>query len=121
MALSEARHVADAGDAAAALDAGIAVVVVHAKARERRELQPWRAVIDQQRHALARQQLVAGAKAVALGIREIPHLLLERAEITDQRQHLLPVGAKGLGAGINAALDNRHDIRAVGNAGGSAS
>ena len=56
----------------------------------------------------ARQKLVAGAEALAPGIGKIPNLLLERAEIPDQRQHLLAVGAKGLGALISAALDDRH-------------
>ncbi len=64
--------------------------------------------IDEQRDALARQKLLAGAEALAPGIGEVPHLLLERAEFADQRQHLLAVGAKGLGALIDAALDDRH-------------
>ena len=106
---ADAGHVTDAGDAAAALDAGVAVIVVHAETGKRRELEPRRAAVDEQRDALARQKLVAGAEALAPGIGEIPNLLLERAEIPDQRQHLLAVGAKGLGALIGAALNDRHD------------
>jgi hypothetical protein len=90
------------------LDAGVAVIVVHAEAGKRRELEPRRAAVDEQRDTLARQELVAGAEALAPGVGEIPNLLLERAEISDQRQHLLAVGAKGLGALIDAALDDRH-------------
>ena len=106
---ADARHVADAGDAAAALDALGAVIVVHAQAGERRQFEPRRTRIDQQRDTLARQQLAAGAKAIALGVGEVPHLLLERAEVADQRQHLLAIGAKRCGVGIDAALDDRHE------------
>ena len=106
---ADARHVTDAGDAAAALDALGAVIVVHAQAGERRQFEPRRTRIDQQRDTLARQKLAAGAKPVASGVGEIPHLLLERAEAADQRQHLLAIGAKRCGVGIDAALYDRHE------------
>jgi hypothetical protein len=51
---ANAGHVTDAGDAAT-LDAGIAVIVVHAKAGKRCEFEPGRARIEQKRDALARQ------------------------------------------------------------------
>ena len=91
---ADAGHVADAGNAAAALNAFSAIVVMHAKTGERREFEPWRAGIDHQRDALAREELLARAEALALGIRDVAHLLFERAEFTDQRQHLLAVGAE---------------------------
>ena len=91
---ANAGHIADAGDAAAALDAGIAVIVVHAEAGKGRELEPRRAGIEQKRDALARQQLLARAETLAPGIRGVAHLLFERAKFTDQRQHLLAIGAK---------------------------
>ena len=106
---ADARHVTDAGDAAAALDALGAVIVVHAQAGERRQFEPRRTRIDQQRDTLARQKLAAGAKPIASGVGEIPHLLLERAEAADKRQHLLAIGAKRFGVGIDAALYDRHE------------
>ena len=60
------------------------------------------------RDAFARQQLFAGAETIALCIGDVAHLLLKRAEFADQRQHLLAIGAKALGTGIDAALDDRH-------------
>ena len=88
---ANAGHIADAGDAAAALDAFGAVVVVHAKAGERREFEPGRAGIDQQRYPLARQQLFARAEAITPCVRRVPDLLLQRAEFADKREHLLAI------------------------------
>ena len=88
---ANAGDITDAGDTATALDAGIAVVVVHAKAGERRELEPGRARIEQKRDALARQQLLARAEAFAPCVRGVAHLLFERAKFADQRQHLLAI------------------------------
>lgn len=65
---TDAGHIANAGDAAAALNALGTVVVVHAKARERREFKPRRAAVDHQRDALARQQLLTGTEPVTLRI-----------------------------------------------------
>ena len=105
---ANAGHVADTSDAAAALDAGIAIVVVHAEAGKGRELEPRRAGIEQKRDALARQQLLARAETVAPGIRGVAHLLFERAKFTDQRQHLLAIGAEIFRLWIDPALDDRH-------------
>ena len=105
---TDAGHIADAGYPTAALNALAAVIVVHAEARQRRQLEPGRAGIEHESDPLARQQLLAGAKSVALGIGDIAHLLLQRTEFADQRQHLLAIGAKALGIRIDAALDDRH-------------
>jgi hypothetical protein len=105
---ANAGHVTDAGDAAAALNAGIAVIVMHAKAGQRCELEPGRARIEQKRNALARQQLLAGAKALAPRVRGVAHFLFERAKFADQRQHLLAVGAKAFRLRIDPAFDDRH-------------
>ena len=84
------------------------VVVVHAEAGKGRELEQRRAGIEQKRDALARQQLLARAETVAPGIRGVAHLLFERAKFTDQRQHLLAIGAEIFRLWIDPALDDRH-------------
>src|ERR1700741_1098889 len=80
---ASAGYIADAGDTAAALDAGVAVIVVHAEAGKGRELEPWRAGIQQKRATRARQQLPARAEAFPPGIRGVAHLQFERAKFTD--------------------------------------
>ena len=105
---ADTRDIADAGNATAALNAFGTIIVVHAKAGERRQFEPWRPGIEHQRHALARQQLFAGAETVAFGIGDVAHFLLQRAKFADQRQHLLTVGAEALGIRIDAAFDDRH-------------
>ena len=105
---ADTRDMADAGNATAALNAFGTIIVVHAKAGERRQFEPWRPGIQHQCHALARQQLFAGAETVAFGIGDVAHFLLQRAKFADQRQHLLTVGAEALGIRIDAALDDRH-------------
>ena len=72
----------------------LAVLVVHAEAGERRQLEQRRAAIEQQRDALARQECWPRARNVAPGVRGLAHLLFERAKLADQRQHLLAIGAK---------------------------
>jgi hypothetical protein len=63
-----AGHGADADDAAAAHHALLAVVVVHAQAGQRAELQEVAAAVEQPRHAFARQQLAAASKLAALAL-----------------------------------------------------
>ena len=105
---AHARHGADAGDDAAALDVLRAVVVVHVEAGERGDLQERRAAIEQVGEALARRELPALLEHGQLLVGGVAHALLERAELLDQRQHVAPVGLEGLGVGVDPGLDDGH-------------
>ncbi len=103
-----ARDIADAVDDAAAEHILRAVIVVHAKSGEGRQLEERAAAVEQQRDALARQELAALGELALLGVRGLAHLLLERAERLDQREHRRAVGAEALARGVDAAVDRRH-------------
>ena len=93
---AHARHSADAGNHAAALDVLRAVVVVHVEAGERRDLQERRAAVQHLGQPLPRRQLSALLENGKLLVRRVAHALLERTEILDQRQHVATVGLEDL-------------------------
>jgi hypothetical protein len=100
-----AAHPADAGDDAAARR----VAVVHAVARQRRELQERRARIEQHLHALARRQLAARlvlrAGGLAAALRGLRHL---RLQVLHERAHAGGVRLEVGGAGIELRFENGH-------------
>ncbi len=87
---------ADAHDAAAAHDARLAVVVMHAEARERGEFEKRRSMVEETRHALARQNLAALRELFRLLRRMRDHGPLDGAELLHLRQKLRGVGLEGL-------------------------
>ena len=107
---AHARHGADAGDHAAALDVLRAVVVVHVEAGERRDFQERGTAVDQMGEALARRELAALLEQGELLVGGVAHALLERPELIDQRQHVAAVGAERLRIRIDAGLDDGHQL-----------
>ena len=73
-----------------------AVVVVHAEACERRDLQERRAAVEQVRETLARSELAALLEHGQLGVGGFAHAALQRAKLLHQRQHVAPVGLERL-------------------------
>ena len=106
-------HAADARDITDADDAAAAEFVMHAQTGERRDFEPWRAGVEQQREAFARHDLPALGEEFALGLARLADLVFQRAEFVDQPQHLFAVGAKGFGIDVDLALDDRHGVPAL--------
>ena len=86
------------------------VVAVHARGRERRELEERRSRVDEPVDAVARGELAALAVAVhgdrpaaAAHAREV------RAQIVDQRGHRRSVALVVLGAIVDAGREKAHD------------
>ena len=94
-------HHANANNRSATHYRGFAVVVVHLQARQAAQLQKGRAAVQQTGHALARQQLIALFKLVALGLRLRNHQRLQPLHLGQQFAHVPCVGSKGLAAGID--------------------
>ena len=109
-----ARHDADADDGAAALDALLAVVVVHAEPGERAQLEKVAARIEQPGDALAGQQLSALLEPGALRRRLLDHPRLERADLGEARLHPLRVRAEGGALGIQLRVRDGHYFSASG-------
>ena len=99
------HHLADAGDDAARRH----VLAIDAMPGERRELEERRARIEQQPHALARQQLaareVALARLRAAALGDARQQRLELANLGAQRRR---IGRKGSVAGVDRCFDDRH-------------
>ena len=84
------------------------IVVVHAVGGQRRELEERRARIEQVLDALAGQQLAAAAVAPhCLGVAAVSSAP-GGAQIGDQPQIVLAVGAKLRAGRIDARLEHRH-------------
>ena len=99
---------ADADDATAAVDAGLAVVVVHAQTGQGTEFEEIAAAVDQARHAFARQQLTALLEARRLLGRGVDHALLERTDLVDARLHARHVGKVAGVARVERCRQRRH-------------
>ena len=99
-----ALDAADAGDQAGAVDG----VVVEAVGGERRQLQEWRAGIDQVHDAVARQQLTARHMALAGALRPAQSGLgAALLQFLDKRAHALGVGAEFPRVRIDGGRQNR--------------
>jgi len=107
---AHAAHVPDASNQPTAENVALAVVVVHAEAGERRQLEPRRALIEQQREAFARQQLAALFEQVFFGIRGLAHPTFESAELIDELKHRRTIGPEGFAGRIDATFDNGHGV-----------
>jgi hypothetical protein len=91
---ARARNHADADDRTAAVDVLLAVVLVHAEAAERRELEERRVAIEQQIDALARRQLAPLPEFDVGSAGRLADLCLERAKLGDQLEMRGAIGAE---------------------------
>ena len=107
---AHALDIADARDRAAA-GARAVLVVVHAVAGERHQLEERRAAVEQQGDALARHQLLALGEAVARLLRRRLHARLGVAELGDGREHLLAVALVIVAVAVDLAFDDRHGLQ----------
>ena len=89
---ARAADEADAGDDARAVDGIDAVVLMHADAAQGRQFQKIGPAVEQERNALARQQLLALAETLDGSGRQLDHLGLERAYFVYQSQMRRLVG-----------------------------
>ena len=106
---AHALDIADAGDRAAA-GARAVLVVVHAVAGERHQLEERRAAVEQQRDALARHQLLALGEALARLVGRRLHARLGVAELCDGREHLLAVALELVAVAVDLAFEDRHAL-----------
>ena len=104
---AHALDIADAGDRAAA-GARSVLVVVHAVAGERHQLEERRAAVEQQGDALARHQLLALGEARARLLRGRLHARLGVAELGDGREHLLAIALVVVAVAVDLAFEDRH-------------
>ena len=81
---------------------------MHAQARQRAELKEIAAAVEQARDALARQQLAALVKLVALGRGLGEHLAFQSAHLRELFLHALHIGLEGSAARIEAGSQARH-------------
>jgi len=93
---------ADADDAAAALHAFFAVVVVHAQPGQRAELEEVAAGVDEARHAFTRQELAAGFEPAAFAFALRHHSGLQRQHFGQALLHALDIGREAGRAGVEA-------------------
>ncbi len=109
-------HAADAGDEAdpgnqsAAGHALVRIRHIEHVAGERRQFEEWRAGIEHQRDALARQQLAALVEAILGGGGGRARALLQSSHPGDQRQHAVAIALEPDAAGGNRVLDDGHGI-----------
>jgi hypothetical protein len=99
---------ADARDAAAAIDIGLAVILVHAEAGERRDFKERLAAVEQQVDAFARQQLAAGAELLFRLGRGLQNLCFQPAELGDQFQVAGTVLRHAGSIRVETAAKDRH-------------
>ena len=103
---------ADACNDAAARHGLVGIRHVVQKARQRAQRQPGRAAVQQQRHALARQQLMALGKARAGLGRFGRGAVLQGAQALDARQHRRAALDGLRRCGVPARLKNGHGLAA---------
>ncbi len=102
---------ADADDAAAAHDAGRAIIVMHAEARKRGQLQKRRAVVEKPSDALPRQELAPLCEPLGLLRRMRDHGPFKAAEFFHLRQEMRGVGLEGFRLRRYPRGDHRHGRR----------
>ena len=105
------RDPTDAADDARRRDA----IVVHVPRRELRELQEWRAGIEQHADTLARQELAAPGVALA---RDVASALLDGgdlgAKVVDERAHRIAIFREGVATPVDERFDRGHRQDATG-------
>ena len=105
---ARARNHADADDRAAAVDVLLAVVLVHAEAAERRELEERRVAIEQEVDALARRQLAALAEFGVGPAGSLANLRFQRSEFGDQFEMRGAIGAERVAVDDDVRAYRRH-------------
>ena len=105
---ARARNHADADDRAAAVDVLLTVVLVHAEAAERRELEERRVAIEQEVDALARRQLAALAEFGVGPAGSLANLRFQRSEFGDQFEMRGAIGAERVAVDDDVRAYRRH-------------
>src|SRR4029077_18919282 len=94
--------------ARAAARARAVLVVMHAVARQRHQLEEGRAAVEQKRDALAWHELRALGEARARLLRRRLHAGLGGAELGDGQKHLLAIALVVVAVAVDLAFEDRH-------------
>ena len=105
---SDARNESDARHAAAAGDVGVAVVVMHLVAAQRRDFEKRRAAVEDKRQPLARQQLPPRLEFGLRPRRGFDDLAFKRAKTVDQFQMIGAVLRIAFAARVDFTFKDRH-------------
>ncbi len=110
---TDARDKADASDHAAARHAPVRIGIVEHIAREGGEFEERRIRVEQEGHALARQQLAALVKSLLRPGRRILRALFKQPHTVDEREHARAIRLEPLARRRDAAFQDCHGLESV--------